>query len=240
MSDFPPPPPPTGGPAVGPRPGDVPLRPVPEGLQPLNTFSTILTILLVLSALLAALTALTFAARVGVIDDFLRGDATHTDYNDATDAIKGVTTLSLFTLGATAIVWIMWQYRYVRNAERFGRKLQLGPGWAIGGWLIPLANLVLPARQLKESAEVSDGERRAPQLLYVWAATWAVANLVLRITAAMRPELDETSAVTLAEGLEGYQGADKVTILAFFLYVAAAIFAIVLVRRLSRGQTAHA
>ena len=237
MSDFPAPPPPTGGGAIGPRPGDLPLRTTPDGLQPLKTLTTALTVMLVLAALITAMSALTFAARVATTDDILNNDATDEEILDADEAVESAATMTLLVFGATAIVWIMWQYRYVRNAERYGSKLRWGPGWAIGGWLIPIANIAIPTMQLKESAEASDRERRAPPLLFVWLGTWILANVVLRFSVSLQPPDDEQEALSY---LKDFQTADRVAVFADLLYVAAAIFAIVLVRRLARGQSGEA
>ena len=51
--------------------------------------------------------------------------------------------LSLAILG-TIVVFIMWFYRSRRNAAALGDRVEYSPGMAIGGWFIPLANLILP------------------------------------------------------------------------------------------------
>jgi hypothetical protein len=56
---------------------------------------------------------------------------------------------------ATAMVWLAWQYGHAANAERLGHSPQLGRGWAIGGWFVPVANLVMPVQQLLDSARAS-------------------------------------------------------------------------------------
>ena len=45
---------------------------------------------------------------------------------------------------AIGVVFIIWQFRHAKNAQVLGARGGLGPGWAIGGWFIPLANYVLP------------------------------------------------------------------------------------------------
>jgi hypothetical protein len=45
----------------------------------------------------------------------------------------------------TAAAFITWMYQARRNIDRWEiAGLGWGPGWAIGGWFIPLANLVIP------------------------------------------------------------------------------------------------
>lgn len=43
---------------------------------------------------------------------------------------------------ATVIVWCVWQFRGQRNLVAAGRGgLRFTPGWAVGWWFIPIANL---------------------------------------------------------------------------------------------------
>ncbi len=45
----------------------------------------------------------------------------------------------------TGIAFMVWMWRAAKNNEALGRsRARFGPGWAIGGWLIPVANLVIP------------------------------------------------------------------------------------------------
>lgn len=45
---------------------------------------------------------------------------------------------------AQIIVGIIWMYRASENVTRFGiTDRTFGPGWAVGAWFIPVANLVL-------------------------------------------------------------------------------------------------
>src|SRR3954463_6723369 len=52
--------------------------------------------------------------------------------------------LSLVSL-AVSVLLIVWTWRSMHNARALGRTgARLSPGWAIAGWLIPVAALVLP------------------------------------------------------------------------------------------------
>ncbi len=52
--------------------------------------------------------------------------------------------------------FIVWQFRHAKNARALGERGGLGPGWAIGGWFVPLANFVLPGVQIHQSSRMSD------------------------------------------------------------------------------------
>jgi hypothetical protein len=45
-------------------------------------------------------------------------------------------------VAAAAVATWLWLAR--RHVERYGGTLAWAPGWALGGWLIPVANLVIP------------------------------------------------------------------------------------------------
>jgi hypothetical protein len=64
----------------------------------------------------------------------------------------------LLVFVGTGIVWCVWQYRAQRNAiELAGGGLKFTPGWSVGWWFIPLANLVKPFETVRELWKASHG-----------------------------------------------------------------------------------
>lgn len=50
-----------------------------------------------------------------------------------------------------AIVWLIWQHRAQKNLEGLGATwLRFTPGWAVGWWFVPFANLVKPFQTMRE------------------------------------------------------------------------------------------
>src|SRR3954453_21556242 len=225
MSDFPPPggpspepppvAPPPGPPAWGappppaaPPPGAAPYAPAgypggwggvappPAAHQPIKGVATALTVTLLLTALAAIIAAAAFFSRAGVVDDFLTRSASLADINDKDDAVRSASGLFFLGLVVTAVLWIIWQFRHAKNAERLRGSLGLGPGWAIGGWFIPLGSFVLPAMQLWQSAKASDpdlpaGEPasrgKAPGLIIAWMALYDAAAIAFLVASTQRP-----------------------------------------------------
>ena len=65
--------------------------------------------------------------------------------NDANALPAAMILLSGLVALAIFVLLIIWLYRAAKNNEALGRQNpRLGPGWAIGGWFIPLANFVIP------------------------------------------------------------------------------------------------
>jgi hypothetical protein len=106
---------------------------------------------------------------------------------EATIGIDGILTLASLTIAVLVIVWWYQAYLAIQRLEPSG--LRWSPGWAIGGWFIPFANLVIPKRVLDEvdrvSAAAEDGSveawRNRPRIRVaaVWWGFW-VAAVVLR------------------------------------------------------------
>src|SRR5439155_11350703 len=46
---------------------------------------------------------------------------------------------------ATELTWLFWQHRVTRNVWARGHPIKTSPGWAVGWWFIPIANLWMPA-----------------------------------------------------------------------------------------------
>jgi hypothetical protein len=58
---------------------------------------------------------------------------------------------------ATGIVFINWMWRGAHNNERLGRmRPRYTPGWSIGGWFVPFLNFVVPVRVMHDLWQGSD------------------------------------------------------------------------------------
>jgi hypothetical protein len=115
---------------------------------------------------------------------------------------------------STIITFLWWLYVALRNLHRWGLRPRWGPGWAIGSWLVPVADLVLPLLVVREAARRSGSGRGGSTLVVVW---WVV--------------------LLVSEGLADFSGLDPLLIVP--LYVAAAALAIAVVARITRLQLRH-
>ncbi|KAB1914816.1 DUF4328 domain-containing protein [Micromonospora sp. AMSO31t] len=88
----------------------------------------------------------------------------------------------LVALLVAAVLVIVWTWRARKNIEAFpGAQPALGPGWAIAGWLVPIANFVVPARVVANVARNSLWRRNTTVLVGVWWAAWLVFTIGDRI-----------------------------------------------------------
>src|SRR4051812_907459 len=95
-----------------------------------------------------------------------------------------VGVLALLRLAILVACWItvgMWIYRTNANAHVMGGDVSVTPGWAVGWFAVPFANLVLPYQGVSETWLAShemaalDGEAGLP-LLRWWWGLWLVAG----------------------------------------------------------------
>lgn len=72
------------------------------------------------------------------------------------------------------IVFAVWLYRMNSNLRQFvAHKMEFTPGWAVGWYLIPIANLVLPYRSMRELWRASHHSWKAdPAILRWWWGLW--------------------------------------------------------------------
>lgn len=73
--------------------------------------------------------------------------------------------LNLVQLGAF-ILLLVWIYRAATTARALGIPGRYSPGWAVGGWFIPIANLFIPVQCLRDLLPPGHTTRRT--ILTLW------------------------------------------------------------------------
>ncbi|MCX4788844.1 DUF4328 domain-containing protein [Streptomyces sp. NBC_01221] len=144
-------------------------------------------------------------------------------------ALQGVMTL------ATGIVFILWFRRLRMNAEVFDPSVQpMSPGWSIGAWFVPFANLVLPRRIAggiwTASAQTNpDGSWRTvpATAMNLWWGAWVCSLAFSWVTSRQYMRAEKTQEIIDAAGLVMASDA---------LDIVAAVFAILFVSKLTRMQ----
>jgi hypothetical protein len=202
--------------------------------QPLNGLATALTVLLVLTMLAALAAAAALFNRASLLDDLF--STSFQEVEDADNSVAGTIVLFALLFIATGIVWLVWQFRHAKNARLLGQSDGLGPGWAIGGWFIPLGNLVLPQLQLRQAAKATDGGGsaggQAPPVVIVWWVLFVVASLV----GGVNRNSSDADVIDDLNDIEQFQTNDQVAAVGMLLFIVAGVAAIVMVRRLTARQ----
>jgi Domain of unknown function (DUF4328) len=247
------PPPPPSGPFSG-RTWDRSLYGVGTDHRSARGLATAVTVLILLMAVLCLARAGAHANRASQLDDLRDGRGAFVDglaLADADDDVALSNGLYIVGVIVTGILFIVWQYRHATNARSLSYRVDgLKPGWAIGGWFVPVANLVLPGLQIFGASRESDPDLPVPPgarrgrgsgIVVLWAAVNGVALVVDRVGAAMFPDHDDyVPAGDLERRLADAVAGDRIVAVASALFVVAAILASVMVNRLTVRQDERA
>jgi Flp pilus assembly pilin Flp len=147
----------------------------------------------------------------------------------------GVLTFLIFL--TTVVFFLMWLYRCCKNLPAFGTPpstITYTPGWAVGSFFIPFANLVIPYRAIKElwqkSVPASSsflGETSLPAWFPLWWTFWLLSNVANNIY--FRVAFNENVSHYVVAGIG--VASDALTVIA-------AILAVVIVGEIDKRQEA--
>jgi len=151
--------------------------------------------------------------------------------NDTRERVFGLIQVGLFIF--TTVVFGRWIYVVARNVRSLGaERLQFTPGWAVGYYFVPIANLFRPYQAMKEIWKAS----RAPTqwqlekgsfVLVLWWTLWLISCLVGQIVFRFTMR---------AQSVDDYVDATKLSFVSDIIEIPLCLIAILLVQRISRTQ----
>ena len=152
-------------------------------------------------------------------------------------ALTGVLGLAAFSVYiATVVVFLMWLYRVSNNVAAFGGSTQHSSGWAVGSFFVPFMNLFVPYQAVRDIWKKSEPNAAdafsygvsPPGFFPAWWGFWLASNFAANIYFRMswREAPIEGTAI--------------VGILSEILSIAAAVFAIRVVKEIDRRQEERA
>jgi Domain of unknown function (DUF4328) len=184
---------------------------------------------------LALLTAVLWATHIGTLRGLRNGTVSGSSAQASEDRAAGLETTLLFVILFAGLAWVMWQHRAQSNLRALGAQgLRFTPGWVVGWWLIPVANLAMPPQTMSELWKGSDPKAGAVDwkavkltpLLPLWWAAW-LARLVLSSIGAGVGKSGDIDSLISRSGW--YVAAD-------FILAVAGVMAIALVRGIERRE----
>jgi hypothetical protein len=157
--------------------------------------------------------------------------------------LAGLATLAVFV--ALAVAFLMWLHRASKNLRALGnpsQRIEYTPGWAVGWFFIPFANLVMPYKAVREVWEKSDPAVRTEDdymfarpsstpLLPGWWVTFIASNVAGNISGRLMADARTDAALRFTAGVD---------LIASLLAVVAAVLAILVVRGIDRRQAERA
>jgi hypothetical protein len=113
--------------------------------------------------------------------------------NASDNQTAAIAIAEFVVLAIAAACFIVWFHRAYTNLFRLGAtELRRRPGWAIGGWFVPILNLWRPKQIANDIYRGSDPKRPDQQptwsepvspLLHWWWALWIFSGLMSRADA---------------------------------------------------------
>ena len=180
--------------------------------------------------------------RLDLVNHIASGQTVSLDDARASDSLVGGVALAsagVYVLAGIAV--LMWLHRVVRNNQILGeRYLRFSPGFAVGCWFIPFANLVFPYQAVREAWGASDPElpwstpdtrrrSRGSGLVLAWWLTFIAGSLAGFATLGFGPNSD-------VDVLTRVRAITYITVVQEALHLAAALLLIAVVTRLTSRQ----
>ncbi len=154
---------------------------------------------------------------------------------DANRAIGGVAGLLFMVSLAISVLFMIWMWRAAKNVGLFGRARQkFGPGFAIGGWFIPFANLVIPGMQMYDiwkgsGRPLRTGERaKGSALVLVWWIVFLLGRAFIF--------LNSTPSRSKIYDVSRYDVMNVLLVIASAATAASAVLAIFMIRAVTAMQ----
>jgi hypothetical protein len=155
---------------------------------------------------------------------------------DGLQLLVGLATLGVYII--TIILFLLWFHRVSCNLKPLGvRDQQHSPGWAVGSWFVPFANLFIPYRIAKELWLKSDNdtneygflttESTVPGFFGVWWGFWVGSNIVQNAAARLSFRATSAEMLSMAEWL---------SILGDALSIGATIFVLRVIKDITARQ----
>ncbi|HEX8335871.1 MAG TPA: DUF4328 domain-containing protein [Pyrinomonadaceae bacterium] len=143
------------------------------------------------------------------------------------------------------VAFLLWLHRASGNMAALGNaksKIEYTPGWAVGSFFIPFANLFMPYRAVSEvwvksepPVQEEGGLAFAPHPpttpVLAWWVTWLASNFIGRAASRFGDKADT---------IETLQMMTWAAVLADVLSVVAAVLAVMVVRSIDRRQEERA
>jgi Domain of unknown function (DUF4328) len=161
------------------------------------------------------------------------GPVTLTEATASDNRVAASARLWLALLVVTIVLWLIWQHRAHTNLEALGAfGLEYSPRWAVGWWLIPIANLWKPYQVNRELWKASGSVNDRLSLLTWpvlgwWWASWILAGVLGRVVAAARNGADTPMEL---------RSADILDLVLIAEVIASAVLAILVVRSVVARQ----
>jgi hypothetical protein len=124
----------------------------------------------------------------------------------------GVGLLGLAMIGSFLVsgyLILRWVYRTNKNAHQFADGLAISPGWSVGWFFIPIANLWKPYEGMRETWQASHGGGNWPNIdvpdeLRWWWGLWIGSNILSNLSFRLWSVEGSTGATTTSLYIDAF------------------------------------
>lgn len=158
---------------------------------------------------------------------------TDADANDTRQALIGLFQSLLFIV--SGILFLVWVYRANRNVHALGAlELQFTPGWAVGWFFVPIANIWKPHQVMKEICKASKNPplwaaQKSDSIVDLWWALVLLSAFLSNLSFRLSME---------AEQIDHFLNASRVTLFSDIIDLPHTVVTILLVGKILHLQTA--
>ena len=173
--------------------------------ESLDELGKLTVVLLVVEISLQLIYVLTSLLHLRELNDYIAGRRSVSADLTPIETLQGIAAIALTAIALTLIVVIArWIFRAAWNLRHLGAKrLDISPGWAVGWYFIPFANLVYPFKAMKEiwlsSHDPSRWREGSVGLLTLWWTLWLLSNVIGNIAFRMSLGADTLEDMRLVE-----------------------------------------
>lgn len=223
-----------------PPPPPAPVTVTPSRWRDQRGLTVALTVCFGVMIVSCAVLAVALANRISVVRDLRAGHFGNIlqRAQDADDLVSGASGIFVLTQLVIAVLFVTWMFRAAKNNEALGRtNARFGPGWAIGAWFVPIANLVMPALVMQDLWRGSDATRRRDDAAWrnapgSWLVGWWWAAWIISLVRFAYSD----AGLHGSGSLDDIETSNTVALVGVVVLAIAAVLAMLVVRWLSRRQ----
>lgn len=125
-------------------------------LKRVGGLGRVAVILVGISAVIPMLTVLVGRSFTDDANTFLAGETSNQDFVEDIAPYLLMSLVQGILMVAAAVIVVIWMFRIVKNHRTLQRGGTWGPGWTIGGWLLPPLLYIIPFLTFREMWKASD------------------------------------------------------------------------------------
>ncbi len=152
---------------------------------------------------------------------------------DADNAVASAIIVDLLFTVAGGILLVIWAWRATKNLDTWNLPHRWSPGWAIGGWFVPVVSLWIPYQVVQDAWRSTAGPATADPATFESEGSnlaWTLSFVTFWISSLLWLGAGRTGDEELSDIL----ASDRLGGVAALVGIVASIAAIVAIRQISR------